>query len=119
LRTTKPRPIFQSSFILRQPHTSPQALGHDAAGGGRNINADPLPLELLRRYQRRAATAEGVQHDVVLVAARLDDAFEERQRLLRRIAKGFLCAWELIGLGCHPKRLNQPERPLDSSRYRL
>ena len=39
------------------------------------------------RDQRRAAAAEGVEDDVVRVAAGLDDALKQRQRLLRRIAE--------------------------------
>lgn len=66
------------AFVLAQPADSLvfQALGHDAAGGGGNINANPLPFQFLRRDQRRAATAEGIKDNVVFVAAGFDDAFE-------------------------------------------
>jgi hypothetical protein len=64
-----------------------QALGHHAAGGGGDVDPDPLALELLRGDERGAAAAEGVEDDVVFVGADFEDAFEQRQRLLRWIAK--------------------------------
>ena len=86
-RTTKPRPMLPERLRLRHAADVAQALGHDAAGGGRNVDADPLALEFLRRHQRRAAAAEGVEHDVVLVAAGLDDALKQGEGFLRRIAE--------------------------------
>ena len=55
-----------------------------------DINADPLPPGLLCRVYRRAATAERVEHHVAFVAARGNDAFQQSQWLLRRIAEGFV-----------------------------
>jgi len=54
-----------------------EAFGHDAAGGGRDVDADPLPPEVLGSDQGCAAAAEGVADDVVGVAAGVDDAVEE------------------------------------------
>ena len=48
-----------------------QPLRHDAAGRRGNVDADPLTFKILRRNKRRAAAAERVEHDVVLVAAAL------------------------------------------------
>src|SRR5665213_2533655 len=68
-RTTKPRPAFQSGSLSG----SAQTFCHDAAGGGRNINANPLAFQILRGDERRAATAERIQHDVVWITAALDN----------------------------------------------
>jgi len=75
----------------RQAADVAQALGRDAAGRGRNVNADPLALELLGRHEGGSAAAEGVEDDFILVAARPDDAFKERKRLLRGVGALFLC----------------------------
>ena len=53
-----------------------QPLGHHTAGGGRDVDADPLTAKILRCDQCGAAAAEGVEDDVVLMAAGFDDAFQ-------------------------------------------
>ena len=53
-----------------------------------DVDAQPLPVELLRRRYRRPAAAEGVEDDVALVGGCADDAFEEGLGLLRRVAEG-------------------------------
>lgn len=67
-----------------------QALGHDAAGGGGDVDADPLSAEVLGGDEGRAAAAEGVKDDVVGVGAEVENSFEEGERLLRWIAEGFV-----------------------------
>src|ERR1017187_7575125 len=67
---------FPERLAFRQTANIAQALGHDAAGGGRNINANPLAFQILRRDEFRAATAKGIQHDVVLVAACLKNPLQ-------------------------------------------
>lgn len=52
-------------FIFRQAATVPQALRDDASGRGRYVNPDPMPSCVLRGDERRATTAEGVQHERV------------------------------------------------------
>ena len=59
-RTMKPRPAFQSVSSSRRRQTSPQPLGHNAAGGRRYVNADPLAALVFCGHERRPATAEGV-----------------------------------------------------------
>ena len=54
-------------FVFAQFADIAQALGHDAAGGGRDVDADPLAVEVLRGDEGRAAAAEGVEDDVVFV----------------------------------------------------
>ena len=50
-----------------------------------------MPIHWRPRFsrgdERRAAAAEGVENDVVGVAAGLDDALEQGKRLLRRVAE--------------------------------
>jgi hypothetical protein len=48
-------------FAFRQRANVAQAFGHDAAGGGRNINANPLALQILRRDEKT-----GLRDDVKL-----------------------------------------------------
>jgi hypothetical protein len=64
-----------------------EALGHDAAGGGRDVDADPLAVEVLRGDQGGTATAKGVEDDVVGVAARTDDALEKGEGFLSGVAE--------------------------------
>ena len=52
-----------------------------------DINANPLPTELLRRVNRRAATAKRIKHDVALVAAGFNDAFQQHLWFLRWITE--------------------------------
>ena len=42
-----------------------------------DINANPLPSEFLRRVNGGAATAKWIKHDVALVAADRNDAFQQ------------------------------------------
>jgi hypothetical protein len=60
---------------------------HDAAGCRRNVDSDPLPPEILGGDQRSPAATEGVEYNVVGIAARADDALEKCQWLLCRVAK--------------------------------
>ena len=65
-----------------------------------DINANPLPTELLRRMNRRAATAKRIKDNVAFIAAGFNDAFEQRERLLRRITQTFLglsANWIYVG----------------------
>src|ERR1035437_1820807 len=57
----------------------------------RHVNADPVPAILLRCVNRRAAAAEGVEHEVARIAARQNDALQQRHGLLRRVAEAFRC----------------------------
>ena len=50
-------------------------------------------FKFLRRDERRAATAESIQHNVVFVAAGFDNAFKKFERLLCWIAKPFSARW--------------------------
>jgi len=47
-------------FILAEFAHIAQPLGHHTAGGGRDVDADPLAIEVLRRNERRPATAESI-----------------------------------------------------------
>ena len=70
-----------------------EAVLHEVHGEVRDVDADPAALEALRYDDRRAATAEGVKHDVTLVAAGSDDALQQGLGLLCRVAEalGGLC----------------------------
>ena len=59
----------------------------------RYVNADPAAAELVGGVDGRAAAAEGVKDDVAGVGGGVDDALQERQRLLSGVAK------TLLGLG--------------------
>src|SRR5208283_2785226 len=85
----KPAPDSPKFFALRQPANIlvAQPLRHDAAGRWRDVYADPLPVQPLGRHQRRAATAEGVEHDVVRVTARPHDSVKKGEGFLRWVAK--------------------------------
>jgi hypothetical protein len=64
-----------------------QALLDQRDGEVRDVDPDPLPPELLRGMDGRAAAAEGVEHDVGGVAGCLDDALEESEGFLGRVTK--------------------------------
>lgn len=49
-----------------------------------DIDADPLPAELLGSLDGRAAAAEGIEDDVAFVAAGFDDAFKQGDGFLGR-----------------------------------
>ena len=55
------------SFVFADAANVAEALGHHAAGGGRDVDADPLAVEGLGGDQGGAAAAEGVQDYVVFV----------------------------------------------------
>ena len=81
-----------------------QALLDQADGEVGDVDADPLPPELLRRVDGGAAAAERVEHHVAGVGGGGDDALEQGEGLLGGVAEAFL------GLGidrrqCPPKCL--------------
>ena len=76
-------------LVLGQAAAVLQPLRRDPARRGQGVDADPSPAEALGRLQRRAAAAKGVQHDVVPVAAGLDDPLQQGQGFLRWIAESF------------------------------
>src|SRR5258706_1777401 len=55
-----------------------------------NVNSDPPALEPLRDRDGCSASAERIEHNSALIAARPDDALQERLRLLSRVAES-LC----------------------------
>ena len=55
----------------------------------RQVYAYPLPFQPLRRYRSGSAPAEGVKHNITLVAGRFDYAFQETHRFLGGIAGAF------------------------------
>src|SRR5438132_11599961 len=55
-----------------------------------DVDADPLSPEFLRRMNRRAASAKRIEHHIAGFSARLDNSFEQRQRLLGRKSKTLL-----------------------------
>ena len=63
-----------------------------------NVDADPAPPKPLRNGDRRPAPAERIENDIALVAAGLDDALQQRLRLLGGVAEAFaLVTSRLIG----------------------
>ena len=54
-----------------------------------DVDADPAAVEFLRGDDCRAAATERVKHDVALVAGGLDDALQQGEGLLRRVAEAF------------------------------
>ena len=59
-------------------------------GKVRDVDAYPLPAQFLRRMSCRSAAAEGVKHKITLAARCIDNALQQRKRLLRRIAQPLL-----------------------------
>ena len=66
-----------------------QARVDERCGDRRQVDTDPLPTERLGAHARGRAAAERVQDDVALVRARRDDAVEQGERFLRRVASAF------------------------------
>ena len=66
-----------------------QARLHEIDGLSREVDSDPPPPELFCSDAGRGASAERVQHHVAFVTRRPDDAFQQRERLLRRVARSF------------------------------
>ena len=65
-------------LVLAQLAHIAQPLGHHPAGGGRDVDADPLATEILGGDQGGAAAAKGIENDVVRVALRVDqNAFKK------------------------------------------
>src|SRR5208282_616396 len=60
---------FPEFLVFRQTADIAESFGHDPASGGRNINANPLPFQILRRHERCAASAKGIKNNVIFVAA--------------------------------------------------
>ncbi len=54
-----------------------------------NVDADPLPVQLLRRMNGRAAPAERIEDDIAGVGGSGDDAFEECDGFLGGVAEAF------------------------------
>jgi hypothetical protein len=90
----KPRPVFKSFASSGSPHTSRNRFAMTRQAVGDTLIANPLSLEKLGCRDGGAAAAESVQYVVVLVAAGLDDAVQQRNRLLWRISESFciVCA---------------------------
>jgi hypothetical protein len=59
-------------------------------GKMRDVDADPLPAEFFRGMNGGAAAAKGIEDDVAGVGGGGDDAFEQRDGLLRGVAEAFL-----------------------------
>ena len=80
-----------AALVLAQFANIAQPLRHHAAGGRRDVDPDPLPVQVLRRHQRRPAAAKRIQNNVV---RRCDEALMMRssscKRLLCRIAETLL-----------------------------
>ncbi|MCS1415930.1 MAG: hypothetical protein M2R46_03674 [Verrucomicrobia subdivision 3 bacterium] len=70
---------FQGSGLLH--------LALDGVDG--DVASDPVAFQPMRGLQGSGATTERVEHDVTLIRARLDDALQQRQGLLRGIAEAF------------------------------
>ena len=65
------------------------------------VDADPLAAQLVGGDACRGAAAEGVENDVALVAAGLDDAFEEGQGFLSgeaNVFRAFVVVGEADGI---------------------
>src|SRR5437588_1798172 len=63
---------------------------HERDGLIGDVYPDPPPFETLCDRRTGATAAVGVEHHIALVAARLDDALEERFGFLRRVTQTFL-----------------------------
>lgn len=63
---------------------------NQADGKVRNVDADPLAIELLHRMNCGPAAAEGIKDNIAFVGRRGDSPLKKRQRLLSWIAKTFL-----------------------------
>ncbi len=82
-------PDLARAFRLRAAANVAQALGHDAAGGGRNDRCRSIGGLSSGRRPVPCRTAEGIKDDVVFVAAGSDDSLKQGERLLRWVAERF------------------------------
>jgi hypothetical protein len=67
-----------------------QTISYQANGKVSYVNPDPATIQLLRNLNRGAASAEWVENYVAFVGRSSQDAFEQRLRLLRGVAKTLL-----------------------------
>src|SRR5436309_1525061 len=56
----------------------------------RDVDADPLSIQLLGRVNSRAASAKRIEHHIAGIARCADDALKQRLRFLCWIAETFL-----------------------------
>jgi hypothetical protein len=56
-----------------------------------DVDPNPLAFKFLRGMNGGTATAEWIEHHVAFLAAGLNDAFEQGQRLLSGITEAFAC----------------------------
>lgn len=65
-----------------------------------DINADPTPIQFLRRMNGRATTAERVKNKITLIGGGSNDSLKKRQRFLGRVTESFLSLgvkwWDII-----------------------
>ncbi len=66
-----------------------QAVAHQVNSQMGNINAEPAPVELLRRHHRRPAAAEGVKDNIAFIGACLNDTLKKSNGFLSFITKTF------------------------------
>ena len=59
-------------------------------GEMRDVDADPLPVQFMRRMHRGAAAAERIEHHVARVGRGGENTFEQGDGFLRGIAEAFL-----------------------------
>ena len=70
----------------------PQSALHKIDGQISDVDSNPAALEAFGHGNGRATAAEGIENDIPLVAAGLDDPLEESFWLLRGVAQAFLGA---------------------------
>ena len=66
------------------------ALFNQANGKMGDINADPLPPQLLRGVNGSTAASEGIEHHMAFIGGGGDNAFEQRKGFLGGVAEAFL-----------------------------
>ncbi len=52
------------------------AIPHQVGSFRRDVDAHPLPMQLLRRNARRGATAKGIKHRISLVRGSTDNSLK-------------------------------------------
>jgi hypothetical protein len=55
-----------------------------------DINPHPSPTQFLGSMNRRATATKRIKHDITGIGGRIDDAFQQRDGLLRGIAEALL-----------------------------
>ncbi len=82
-----------------------QATLHEGNGEMRDINPNPSPPQFFGSMNRSATPTKGIKHNIAGIGGGIDDAFQQREGLLRGVAEAF-CVDCLKGSDTRPNVTN-------------